>query len=285
MENNTQKLRIRVLLPALLALQIPIAVDAAQSFRTRTSTTDLVTVESMENDVRSEIEFGRELAAIILGQIRLEDDEQIGHYLNLVGGWLARHSQRPELKFHFALLDSEEINAYTAPGGYIFVTKGALRIMRDESELAAVLAHEIAHTTQKHIVKELKIKGSDDSAESSLSKLFSGFGDTARIAVNQALDKANELLFTTGLKQEDEFEADQVGTLLLTEAGYDPTALYRYLIRVKSAKSENKTVLYKTHPSFDLRLEKIEELLSEEQLSQINSATYKQRFNKNIQVQ
>lgn len=284
MRRHPSTLRMMFIIGSIIALQAPPIADAAQSFRTRTSTTDLITVEGLENDVRAEIEFGRELAAIILGQNKFDNNRRINHYLNLVGSSITRQSQRPELKFSFALLDTEEVNAYTAPGGYIFVTKGALRLMRDEAELAAVLAHEIAHTTQKHIVNELKIKGKDTSTQGGLSKIIGGFGDTARIAVNQALEKASALLFTKGLKKEDEYEADQIGALLLTSSGYDPTALHRYLSRIKSIKKENRAVLYKTHPSFDSRLKRLEILMAEETLTSSDAPTYKKRFNQNIRV-
>ncbi len=270
-------IRAIILLCTLSALPIQ-AVEASQDFRTRASTTALVTTEGLESDVEAEIRFGRELASIILGQNKLDKNKRINKYLNLVGNSLVPYSQRPELKFYFAMLDTDEINAYAAPGGYIFVTKGALKLMENEAELAAVLAHEISHITQKHIVNELKIKGEEKTAESSLSKLIGGFGDPARTILNQALDKAMSLLFTKGLKKEDEYEADRMGTLLLTAADYDPLALKRYLSKVKLQKANKLKTLYTTHPSFDDRLVQLQNLINDEKLYLIDAPQAKYRF-------
>ena len=68
---------------------------------------------------------------------------------------------RPELRYYFGILDTEDINGYAAPGGYIFVTTGALKLMRNEAQLAGVLAHELAHINQKHIVKQLNLQSTD----------------------------------------------------------------------------------------------------------------------------
>ncbi len=281
--NSMYKFVTNLILMILAVVLLPTqSITAAQEFRVRTSTVDLVTVDGLESDIKSEIEFGRELASIILGQNKLDENKRINKYLNLVGNSIVPYSQRPELKFYFALLDTDEINAYASPGGYIFVTKGALMLMENEAELAAVLAHEIAHINQKHIVKELKIKGEDESTESSLSKLLGGLGDPAKAVLNQALDKAMSLLFTKGLKKEDEFEADRVGTLLLTAADYDPLALKRYLQKVKQQKASNLKVLYTTHPSFDDRLTKLQQLIDEEGLQRIDAPHAKYRFQQTV---
>ena len=256
-------------------------LHAAQEFRQRINTVTL-DVEGIRSDVEAEIEFGREVAARILGRYKRNDSEGLTRYISLVGQSLVRQASRPELEYHFALLQSDEINAYTAPGGYIFVTTGALALMEDEAELAAVLAHEIAHVTQKHIVNELNIHPAADSTEAGLAALFGGMSDPARVAFLQALDKAVELLFTEGLKKEDEFEADQIGTLLTVAAGYDATALHRYLERVKAVKGEKTAVLSHTHPSFSQRLNTLQGLLTEEKLNNSGGATVQARFTASV---
>lgn len=264
-------------LAAVVVMLMTFNLYASQEFRQRINAITL-DVEGIESDVEAEIEFGREVAARILGRYRYDDTESLNRYINLVGQSIVKHANRPELEFHFAMLDSDEINAYTTPGGYVFVTKGALALMKDESELAAVLAHEVAHVTQKHIVKELNIHAADDSAEAGLAALFGGMSDPARIAFLQALDKAVELLFTSGLKKEDEFEADQVGTMLTVASGYDATALTRYLSRVKEVKGEKTAVLSDTHPSFSQRLVELQQLLREEGLEEGAGMTVEARF-------
>jgi len=269
-----------LLLSATALLSLP-AADAAQSFRERISQTEL-SVEGLTSDVAAEIEFGREVAARILGRYSLYSNEQLTHYVNLVGQNLVRHSNRPELQFHFAVVDTPDINAYTAPGGYIFVTRGSLELMDNEAELAAVLAHEIAHVTQKHIVKELNIHAAEDAPEAGLAHLFGGVSDPARVAFMQALDKAVALLFTEGLKKEDEFEADMLGMMVATSAGYDPSALYDYLKKVEMHKGAQTAVVSATHPSFEARLQALTKVMAEEGLTSQPGITLQARFQQNM---
>ncbi len=105
------------------------------AFRQRSS--DAALSETSSEDIKAEIRFGRDIAARVLGRYRLLDDRQGTRYINLLGTALASQAARGELNYHFAILDSNGINAYSAPGGYIFITKGALDLARDEAELAA----------------------------------------------------------------------------------------------------------------------------------------------------
>ncbi len=266
---------------AVSLTSLPLSDASAQSFRQRLHHVTL-SAENLESDVQAEIEFGREVAARILGRYPLMELEQQTRYVNLVGQNLLKHASRPELQFHFAVIDTPDINAYSAPGGYIFITRGSIALMQNEAELAAVLAHEIAHVTQKHIVGELNIHAADDSAEAGLAALFGGMSDPARVAFLQALDKAVALLFKQGLKSEDEYEADMVGMLLASSAGYDPAALYDYLRRVQKNKGEHTMVVGATHPSFGNRLYALKTLMREEQLSTQPAARLAERFSQNI---
>lgn len=228
-------------------------------------------------DVEAEIQFGRELAARILARYKLSDDSNLQTYLNLVGRTLAKHSGRPELNYYFAAIESDDINAYAAPGGYIFITTGAILQMRDEAELAGVLAHEIAHITEKHIVNAIGLKSADSSAVSGFSKLLGASNDPTRIAFSQAIDKALDYLFENGLQAEDELQSDATGTLIATQTGYDPQALQRYLYRIKNQRKQ-LTVVNKTHPSFTKRLNALSQLLTIEGLSTEPKQRFQQRF-------
>jgi beta-barrel assembly-enhancing protease len=228
-------------------------------------------------DIEAEIHFGRELAARVLGSYPLLDDPELHYYVNKVGKSLALNSARPELEFRFGILDSASVNAYATPGGYVLVTQGAIDQMQDEAELAGVLAHEIAHTTERHIVKELKIKGSGE--EGGMSTILAGNTQTMKVAFKQALGQAMGMLFEGGLKQkQDEFDSDRVGTLLMVQAGYDPNGLKRYLQRIARLRGEQVSVVNSTHPSFTNRLERLDSLFKKEQLSELPPTNMAKRF-------
>ena len=219
-----------------------------------------------ENNVSVEIRLGKEIAARILGKYPRLETQDLTRYVSLVGKSLALHSNRTEFDYHFAVLDTDHVNAYSTPGGYIFVTRGALELVKDEAELAAVLAHEIAHVTERHIVRELDIRDKDVSAAGSLGQLLGGAGGSANIAFMQVVDKATEILFETGYRQQDELDADRVGTLLLATTGYDPTSLQRYLNRVQAHNGESGQSINTTHPPSQERVEELARLIQGEGL-------------------
>ena len=103
-----------------------------------------------------EVEIGDGVAETLLGARPLLDDPELQRYVNAVGMWVAQQSERPGLPWHFGVNDSDHINAFAAPGGYIIVTKGMMKQLRNEAELAGVLGHEVAHVTQKHHLKALR---------------------------------------------------------------------------------------------------------------------------------
>lgn len=243
-----------------------------------------VTIADLESDVTAEVEFGKEVGARILGTYRPLNNPELNHYVNLVGRSVALHASRPELEFRFQVLDSDTINAFAAPGGYIFITTGALRMMSDEAQLAAVLAHEIAHVTEKHIVNELGIRGVDDSPVTGLSRLLGAGSDPIRVAFAQAVDQAVDILFTYGLKQEDEFEADYIGTLLLAQTGYEATAMLRYLESIAEIKGEALEVIDRTHPAMDARFSALREIIDLYDLAELDNPTMKERFESHVKI-
>lgn len=273
----------KIILFALCALHFAFctAALAADDFRKRASQAEEAYGEV--DDIKAEVVFGRELAARILGKYQLYRDSELTRYVNLVGKGVAQYANRPEIEFRFAVLDTDIVNAFAAPGGYIFITKGALRAMEDEAELAAVLAHEVAHVTERHIVKELNIRGVDESASTGLARVIGGGGDAMRAVFTQMVDKAVEVLFEKGLKKQDEMDSDRIATITITSAGYDPTALKRYLAKISSNEKETK-VLTGTHPSFGDRTKGLDTVLAENQLTDMKQSIVKERFNDNVRV-
>ncbi|MFN0038066.1 MAG: M48 family metalloprotease [Burkholderiales bacterium] len=203
-----------------------------------------------------EIQIGNGVAETLLGAAPLLDDPDLQRYVNEVGMWVAQHSERPNLPWHFGVNDSDHVNAFAAPGGFIVVTKGMMRQLRNEAELAGVLGHEIAHVTRKHHLNALR-----------KSAVMSLIGTTVQVAASDS--KHSELvkklagptkeLYARGLDKSDEFEADRAGVVLAARAGYDPFGLPAALTTLAGASPTDNflTLLYKTHPLPQARLDKL----------------------------
>ncbi len=178
-------------------------------------------------------------------------------YINLVGKTVAEFSDRPTLEYHFSILNSQEQNAFAAPGGYIFITVGLLNTLKNEAELAGVLAHEVAHVTHQHMLETIRrgaILGSvSDFTLSAMKKNPEMFSNV--------IDEMTEVLFTKGLDKEKEFEADDVGIEYAYRAGYHPQGLRDYLKSLGKEEGHTSSRFFTTHPSTALRISKINMLL------------------------
>lgn len=266
----------------IICLLLPLLSLASEdNFRSRAH--HVAVNQNTEEDVDAEVKFGQSISARILGQFPLSTDETLTTYVSLVGKSLAFNGSRDDIEFHFAILDTDFINAYSAPGGYVFITQGALRAMQDEAELAAVLAHEIAHINEKHIVKEFKIKGKEKGAAAGVSRLIGSSKGSAQALFSQAVDNAVVKLLDKGFKQEEELKSDHIALLLLANTGYDPTALARYLNRIKNdTEPSHKTDQRPTHPPTNERINALIKLTKEEKLDTLNFPKAKSRFNQYV---
>jgi predicted Zn-dependent protease len=254
------------------------APGSETSFRQRASVSD----EIVTADIAEEVRFGREVAARVIARFGLYENPGLMKYVNLVGHAISRNTNRPELEFRFAILNTDEINAYAAPGGYIFVTRGALAKMQDEAELAGVLAHEMGHVVEKHVVKELNIKGTETSAATGLAHLIGGSTESARAAFAQAVDKALDMLFKDGYKREDETQADTDAVLFCALAGYEPSGLVNYFGRLDTQKGKQTEVLDKTHPSYGARIAWLRGAITRDGIEGEHFKKYQERFAENM---
>jgi predicted Zn-dependent protease len=254
------------------SLESPAAENEGAGWRARSSAVG--NSAYTEEDTGDELLFGREIAARVLGQYKLTGNVRLQKYVNLVGTVLAQNSSRPELVFHFAVIDSDEINAYSTPGGYLFVTTAAVARMENEAELAGVLAHEIAHVTERHIVKELNLRAAEKSPVSSIAALIGGATESAGVAFSQAVDRAVDIIFRDGYKKGDEMQADTDAVLLCAFAGYDPAGLVTFLDKVSKVKSG----VGKTYPVYDVRLATLQKTASDEGIAELKLALFGERF-------
>ena len=179
----------------------------------------------------------------------LVEQPGLTRYVNLVGRAVAATSDRPNTPYRFAVLNDESINAFAAPGGYVFITNGLLKQMRNEAELAGVLGHEIAHVSQKHILEVIQ----RSKQLAGLSEAGLAYADQNPQAFKNVIDAAVKKLFDEGLDQEKELEADGLGTAFAARVGYDPTAYLTLLTRLREVKGDDRA-FFKTHPNFTTRI-------------------------------
>ena len=235
--------------------------------------------KNQEAGTEKEIDFGRGVAAKILGKYPIFKDEEKVNYVSQIGTGISAQLGRPELRYYFGILDTEDINAYAAPGGYIFVTTGALKLMRNEAQLAGVLAHELAHINQKHIVKQLNLQSTDRSMTSGIAQILGGATLSAKIALERLNDLAFKMLMEEGLSKKDEADADQKALEMLISTGYDPQSYLDYLLSLKPHLEQGQAkVLSKTHPTIDTRIKILSEFISRHELDSIQGKKNEKRF-------
>lgn len=238
-----------------------------------------------ESDVRAEIKFGRNLAARILTKYPLWKNEKTTIYINKIGTALATQVGRSDLKFYFAILDTPEVNAFAIPGGYIFLTRGALEIMENEAQLVGTLSHEIAHINQRHIVKLLKIKGTDNSFLSSVG-VAAGGGVVAGIMVlEQLIEQAFDYYFGNGLEHQMEWQADSECLQVMIATGYDWKSYRNLLTKIYhfSEQAKGKSISH-THPSLQERIDHIEQEITNNNLTNFVGQQKTKRFHENIRL-
>lgn len=188
---------------------------------------------------------GRTVAAQTLHTYPLHNDASLNEYVSLVGLTLAQASNRPELfgGYHFAVIEANEVNAFAAPGGFIFVTTAALREMQNEEELAGVLAHEISHVNLKHpdLAAQNAAQEAANAEGISLAAEIGSWiaGEAGATEAEQIIPYASKAADTVnsaihkGYSREQELEADRMAVDLCTRVGYDPRGLKSFLGRLR----------------------------------------------------
>ena len=230
-----------------------------------------------EVPVEEEIRIGGNLISGLLGAAPLVKDPALQQYVNDVGYWVASRSSRSDLPWTFGVIDSNGINAFAAPGGYVVITLGLYNLLENEAQLAGVLAHEIAHVVRKHHLTAL---------QKSMRREF--LTDLTIVAVDnkkkgrrlEKLVNAGVQLYATGLHRDDELDADLRGVVLAARAGYDPFALLDVLTTIDSINpaAEELTVMLNTHPPIDDRLSRLAEQMDGQLDSFASGRTNPERF-------
>jgi len=199
--------------------------------------------------VTEEIQIGEGVAATVLGAAPLWANSSVQRYVNLVGRSVVEQSERRDLPWSFAAIDTASINAFAAPGGIVLITRGLYEILETEDELAAVLAHEIAHVNRRHHYNVIKQQSAVDAGASIVGRNLRGAA-AEREVMGTLINKGAEIM-ARGLDKGAEFEADADAMVLAARAGYDSSALLNVLERLaaRGAQHSSLELLFKTHPA------------------------------------
>jgi predicted Zn-dependent protease len=218
--------------------------------------------QSLEQiDQPKEIEIGRQLAAVLLGSKPLYPDMLTQRYVNQLGRWISLQSSRPDLPWTFAVLDDPGFNAFAAPGGYVFITKGTLDRVADEAELAGILAHEINHVTGKHHLQAMRKTARAGLLTQAIGAKLAGNNALAGAISSQMLALGKDL-YSKGLDQDDELEADRNAVVLAARAGFDPYGLVSVIQQLRGSAADPLFALsLSTHPAAQLRLDQLEQAM------------------------
>jgi len=235
---------------------------------------------------KEEYFLGRAVAATILGQYKLEQNEKLTTYINQVGQALAMVSDVPLTYggYHFAILATDEVNALACPGGIIFVSRGMLTRAKNEEELASILAHEIAHVNHRDGVRAIQNSrwlevvtalGSDVAGTY-------GSGDIAKLTslFEGSVNDVVKTLVTNGYSREQERAADQGALVIMNRIGYDPNGMPDYLgTLAKEEKAGGTKGFFSTHPGMADRLTAVQETVSKNKWARADHRVRDGRFN------
>jgi predicted Zn-dependent protease len=224
--------------------------------------------------------IGRAVAANILTQYPLWKNQSLCRYLNLIGKALVLKSDRPEIfgGYHFALLDSHEANALSAPGGIIFISRGIIEMAENEDEIAAILAHEIQHIVAKDPLKAIKSQRMKSLGTFAAGEAMGSSSEVLSIFKDSVLDISGTLL-QKGYSRSQEKDADLRALDLMTATGYNPKALLAMLEKCRGIEKK-KAKAFSAHPSAAKRIDYVSASLKK--VSASDMSTRCARFKKSV---
>jgi predicted Zn-dependent protease len=219
--------------------------------------------------------LGKNVSERIRTRYGVVQDAAVHRYVSLVGTVMAQLGTRPNLPWTFIVLDTDGVNAFAAPGGYVHITRGALALMKSEAELAGVLGHEIIHITEKHTIRAIQ---KSKAVQMGASETLSGSSALMERAVTATYDNIVEKGFGRG----EENESDEKGITLANKAGYAPAGLAGFLTTLKDRNKDakEKRGLFASHPEMQERLDRIPKIIASNKLAA--AATLEARYKKNV---
>jgi predicted Zn-dependent protease len=251
-----------VLVPAAPAqAQLGGILNKAQKAKEKVDKVDAMIISEAD-----ERKIGEGVSAALIDRFGVYQDAAVTKYVSLVGSVLAQAGTRPNLKWEFIVLDTDGVNAYAAPGGLIHITRGALGLMKNESELAGVLGHEIGHVTAEHTKEAIqKAKWAGAGADAAGDRAGGFTGQMLEAAIGQAYTD----LFENKFDRNEEMESDKIGIALANKVGYAPTGMNAVLAKIadrnKDMKEQNG--LFASHPQIRERISAMDKQIKKDKLN------------------
>jgi predicted Zn-dependent protease len=231
-------------------------------------------IRELQITEQDEKDIGQAVSEKVRQRYGVVQDAAVHKYVTLVGTALTEVSPRPNIGYQFIVLDTDGVNAFAAPGGFIHITRGALALVANEAELAGVLAHEIVHITEKHTIKAIqKGKAVQIGADEKFTKNSAVF--------NKVVDQATEVVLA-GFGRAEELEADHRALDLTNAVGYSPDGLGGFLKRLseRNKSATEKQGLFASHPEMQERLDKLSKRIASANMAP--GATLPDRYKKSI---
>lgn len=243
----------------------------SSGFNKAIGTAEKVKPKSEAEQSAEELALGPQIAGRALGARPLWGDVAAQQRINMIGRWMASQTSRPELPWSFGIIDSAEVSAFAAPGGYVLVTRGLYELLSSDAEIAAVLGHEIAHCVQRdhyNVIRKQQMAaagkdfgmGEVREASASSQVVQTQAGNAALNFALQYVEKHGATILLTSLDRAAEYQADDAAEIYLARAGMNPMAFYAVLQKMASLGSQSPklAMLYRTHPALDDRMDRID---------------------------
>jgi predicted Zn-dependent protease len=232
-------------------------------------------VQELRVTAEEERQLGEAVSAKVRTRYGVVQNDNVHRYVTLVGTVVAQAVGPADVPWTFIVLDTDAVNAFAAPGGFVHITRGALALVQDEAELAGVLGHEVAHVTERHSIRAIqKNKSIQMGADERLS------GNAALL--NQVAENVYLDIIEKGFGRTEENESDEKGVIAANKVGYAPQGLHRFLTRLqeRNKDSKEKRGLFASHPEMKERLERLTKQIAAQKLNA--TATLAERYAKNI---
>ena len=261
---------LSIIITALLAFGLGDIVDVLESDEVESALNIAESFQRANREINEVEEYyiGRSVAATVFNMYVPLEDPALQQYVNLVGQAVACSSPTPTLfgGYHFLVVNSSEINAIACPGGLILISSGLIDLTSNEDELAAILAHEVAHVTLQHGISSIDqarwtefgtmvaVESTERWGSAELQNAAGDYGVLVEDVVSN--------IITKGYSRETEYQADSLAVVICASAGYDPRAMASVLQRMSAIDSRSGPGFWQTHPTPENRLSAVNAVIS-----------------------